>query len=89
MGELKEIIKEEFRNFPSELLERIRQNNEEQVDDMVWRVELLSIQKATSALLEAAVADDKIVSLLQKYWDLRRSEAETMLKQARNRLNKK
>jgi len=32
-------------------------------------------EKATLALLEASVPRDQIVALLQKHWDLRRSEA--------------
>lgn len=46
----------------------------------------MSIIHTTDALLEAKVSDEKIISLLQKHYDLRRSEAEKSLRQGKNRL---
>ena len=43
---------------------------------------------AADALLEAEQTDEKIIMLLQKHYDLRKSEAEKELTQAKNRLER-
>lgn len=45
----------------------------------------ISIIHTSDALLEAKISDEKIIALLQKHYDLRRSEAEKSLQQAKNR----
>ena len=64
-----EII-EEFKDFPQELRHQERAR---------------SIRRATDAFLEAKIPTERIIALLQKHWDLRRSEAEKALWQAENR----
>lgn len=43
---------------------------------------------AADALLETEQTDEKIIMLLQKHYDLRKSEAEKELAQAKNRLER-
>ena len=45
---------------------------------------LSGIEKVTLALLEASVPKDQIIALLQKHWDLRRSEANQFIEEAEN-----
>lgn len=85
MSTLKDALKEEFKNFPSELINDVRQSRANSDDEIALETEIKSIHKATLALLEAKVEDKKIISLLQKYWDLRRSEAEEFLSQAKRK----
>ena len=89
MGTLKDAFIESIKDYPSELIGEIRNAYKGEMDESVFEERLLSIHKATSALLEAAVPDERIISLLQKYWDLRHSEATHFLQQAKNRLDKK
>ena len=41
---------------------------------------MIGIEKAVAALYEAEVDEERIISLVQKYWDLRLSEAKEFLK---------
>jgi len=61
--------------FSNELLKRIRESHYDRVDDAVFDDYMINVHRATSALIDVGVDDDKIIQLLQKYWDLRRSEA--------------
>lgn len=74
--------------FWSELLESIREKNNARLDEAALEERVIGIEKATAALLEAEVEDKKIIYLLQKYWDLRLSEAEEVLQQERYTENK-
>jgi hypothetical protein len=79
-----EII-EEFKDFPQELRERLRQSELEREEEIVHQERARSIRRATDAFLEAKIPKESIIALLQKHWDLRRSEAEKALWQAENR----
>lgn len=43
----------------------------------------MGIEKAIAAFVEADVEENKIIQLLQKYWDLRLSEAKEFVKMPR------
>lgn len=45
---------------------------------------IISIEKATLAMCEVGVQDNMIIAMLQKYWDLRLSEAREFLSGAKN-----
>lgn len=64
-----------FKGFWPDILDRIRETNNEHIDDFVIEERMLCIEKATSAMIELGIDDEKIVKMLQKYWDLRLSEA--------------
>ena len=69
--------------FGGELLERIRESNNARLDDAAFEERIIGIEKATLALREVGVEDERIIDLLQKYWDLRLSEAKDFLLQER------
>lgn len=69
--------------FFSELLDSIRENNNARLDEAAIEERVNGIEKATAALCEAEVEDETIIYLLQKYWDLRLSEAKELLHQER------
>lgn len=60
-----------FENIGREVLSRVQSR----VDDAAFQERIIGIEKATIALLEAQVDKELIIQLLQKYWDLRLSEA--------------
>lgn len=76
-------IRDSFSGFGSELLESIREHANARLDEAAFEEKIIGIEKATTALSEAEVEDEKIIYLLQKYWDLRRSEANEFLQQVR------
>ena len=82
-------LKQELKSIPKEVLDTIVQVIEDHEKDSVEDMRAIGIIHTTDALLEAKLPDEKIISLLQKHWDLRRSEAEMEIKQAKNRLAKK
>ena len=53
------------------------------LDEADFEERVIGIEKATASLKEAKVEDEKIIYLLQKYWDLRLSEAKEFLQQER------
>lgn len=76
-------FKDSFSGFGREILERIREDNYARLDQAAFEERVIGIEKAVAALCEAGVEDEKIISLLQKYWDLRLSEAEEFLQHER------
>lgn len=88
MGNTRENLMQELRNIPSEFLDVITQVIENNEREIIEQMRGISIIHTTDALLEAKQTDEKIISLLQKHYDLRRSEAEKEIKQAKNRLAK-
>lgn len=76
-------IRDSHSGFGSELLESIRENWNARLDEAAFEERVIGIKKATMALREAEVEDEKIVYLLQKHWDLRLSEAKEFLFQER------
>lgn len=76
-------IRDFLSGFGSELLERIREDSNTRLDEAAFEERVIGIKKATAALQEAEVQDEKIIYLLQKYWDLRLSEAKEFLRQGR------
>lgn len=69
----------EFRNafsgFGRELLDNIRESAQGGLDDAAFEERIVGIENATDAMIEVGIEDDKIIRMLQKYWDLRLSEA--------------
>ena len=88
MGHIKESLMQELKNIPSEFLDVISQTIENHEKEVIEQMRGISIIHTTDALLETKQTDEKIISLLQKHYDLRRSEAEKAIKQAKNRLAK-
>ena len=64
-------------------MERIREDSNARLDEAAFEERVIGIEKATAALKEAKAEDEKIIYLLQKYWDIRLSEAKEFLQQER------
>lgn len=88
MGSTKENLIQELKDIPSKFLDVITQVIENHEKEVIEHMRVISIIHTTDALLEAKQTDEKIILLLQKHYDLRRSEAEKAVKQAKNRLEK-
>lgn len=73
-------IHEAFKDFGGELLETIREDMQGRLDDAAFHERIIGIRNATEAMMEVGVEDDKIIQMLQKYWDLRLSEAKSFVK---------
>lgn len=78
-------IWDELKDLPQVLRKKFQQYMTERENEIISQERELSVIKATDAFLEAKVPRECIISLLQKHWDLRQSEAEKALWQAENR----
>ena len=67
---------QQFEGFGSELLQGIRDHVKSHEGDAVYNERIENITTATMAMYDAGLEDEIIIQMLQKYWDLRRSEAE-------------
>lgn len=77
-------FKESIRDLGYELLDGIRGKANERISDAEFEERIVGIEKATISMIEAGVNDDTIIAMLQKHWDLRLSEAEVFLDNARD-----
>lgn len=77
-------ILEAFSDFGRELLENIRNNAHERISDAEFEERIIGIEKATAAMMEAGVEEEIIIKMLQKYWDLRLSEANVFIEKQHN-----
>ncbi len=84
METIKELLKQELKDIPSKFLDKITQVIDNHENKIIAQMQALSIIHAADALLEAKLADEEIIFLLQKHYDLRKSEAEDTLKRAKN-----
>lgn len=73
-------IHEAFKDLGGELLETIREDMQSRLDDAAFHERIIGIRNATGAMIEAGVEDEIIIQMLQKYWDLRLSEAKSFVK---------
>lgn len=81
---MSKIFKESMRDFGYELLDDIRGKANERISDAEFEERIVGIEKATISMIEAGVNDDTIIAMLQKHWDMRLSEAEVFLDNARD-----
>lgn len=68
-------LKEAFRGFGEELLDKIHQNADKRISDAELMERIIGIENATISMIEVGVDEEQIVKMLQKHWDLRLSEA--------------
>lgn len=72
---------DEFKGFGPEIINNIRQRAADRISDAEFDERIVGIEKATAAMTEAEVDKEVIIRMLQKYWDLRLSEAKTFVEQ--------
>lgn len=80
---MSQTLKEAFSEFGSELLDSIRAKANERISEATFEERIAGIEKATIAMLEVGVNEETAVQMLQKYWDLRLSEAKTFIKKSK------
>ena len=83
------MMKDLFYKISAGLLDAVRVTASAHEEQALLEEKLLSIEKTTLAMCEADVKDEVIIKMLQKYWDLRLSEANEFLIGAKEHLNKK
>ena len=71
----------------SEVLEGIRDGVNQGVDDAVYKERIRDIKNASLAMLESGVEEQQVIAMLQKYWDLRLSEAKFFVVGNRNNVD--
>ena len=85
---MKDDMKEKFVNDIHEFQARNRQKRDAREAEIIRTEQIKSVIRGASALVEANLPREQSVFLLQKYWDLRPSEAEKAIWQAENRAKK-
>ena len=81
---LKSEIVNEFKKIPSEVKSRLveqRENDDEYLFNSGYQMCLI---KTLDLLVDSKLKDEEITALLQKHFDLRLSEADNMIKTAKN-----
>lgn len=68
-----------FLDLGQEVLDGIRASVQSHSDEASFEEKVIGIKNATSAMLELSIDEDKIIEMLQKYWDLRLSEAKMFI----------
>jgi hypothetical protein len=76
-------IRNAFSGFGRELLGNIRESAQDRLDDAAFEERIVGIENATASMIELGVEEDKIINMLQKYWDLRLSEAKEFVDRQR------
>ena len=75
--------------IPTFLLKSAQDVVSEHEERAVYDEKVICIEKATLAMCEAKVQDKIIIAMLQKYWDLRLTEAKEFLSGAKKYIEKK
>ena len=76
-------LREAFDGFGWELLDGIRAKANERISDAAFEERIVGIEKVTTAMIEAGVDDEMIINMLQRHWDLRLSEANIFIENAK------
>ena len=76
---------ERLKEFGRELLDGIRQSQQDRLDDATYDAAneeyIEGIRRATAAMVELGIKDERITSMLIKHWNLRPSEATEFLEE--------
>ena len=73
------VFKGAFSGFGRELLDGVRERANQHISDAEIQERIVGIEKATMAMFEVGVEEKVIIEMLQKYWDLRLSEAQSFV----------
>lgn len=76
-------FKKNFSGIGRDLLDNVRSSVQGRIDEAVFEEKIIGIRNATAAMIEIGVEEDKIILMLQKYWDLRFSEAKVFVERQR------
>ena len=85
----KEKIIQEVKSIPKELQGRMMEEREEELNDAFNQGRQICLIKTLDLLLDTKLSENEITGLLQKHFDMRPSEAEDMIRTAKNRRSRK
>ena len=85
----KKIIIDELKTVPTEIRSHMIEQRECESDYAFAQGHQICMLKTLDLLLDTKLKDDEIIRLLQKHFDLRMSEAEDMIRTAKNRKTRK
>lgn len=71
-----------------ECIGRFREDYQHRLQAAAFDENVIGIERAVSAMLELGIDDNRIIAMLQKYWDLRLSDARMFVSIGKNRLYK-
>lgn len=69
-----------------EVVEKARNQRQQEDDELIYNVEFESTRRAALAMIECKIPKDKIICQLGKQWDLSPSEAEKRYEAAERKL---
>lgn len=78
-----------IQDFGLDVLQGVRNNIAAHEDEACFYERQNNIVTATVAMRDAGLKDEIIISMLQKYWDLRQSEAASFIDWAHSRIPEK
>ncbi len=81
--------KKVFSDVGYDLLRTVHDAGNNVINEAVAEERSWGISRAVDSMLECEVPDGKIIEMLQKYWDLRLSEAKEVLTSAREEFKDK
>ena len=85
----KKIIIDELKTIPRELQNHMIEERDCELDDAFIQGSQICMLKTLDLLMDTKIKDDVLIRLLQKHFDLRMSEAEDMIRTAKNRKTRK
>ena len=86
MSEFTAMLKNEFRDFPAQVMQRIQDGRRAEIEFACSEERENNIVLAAMAMLDAGLSSDTVKQMLQKHWDLRQSEANNFITYSQKRL---
>lgn len=77
-----------IRKTTGNFLNKLDNQYEKNLDNSFYQGYDLCMMKTMNLLIDSNLKDDKVICLLQKHFDLKLSEAENMIRTAKNRKNR-
>ena len=78
-------LKEEFKKFPSEIIQRYIDERDAELNEAFNNGRQICLLKTLDLLVDSTLKEEEIISLLQKHFDLRLSEAKNHIRTTKNR----
>ena len=82
---IKDELKEQFRNLPNEMIQYRIDKKDAELNEAFNNGRQVCLLKILDLLVDSSLKEEEIISLLQKHFDLRLSEAKDHIRTAKNR----